>query len=194
MSKGKSKKKPNEPPGVTKPEQKINKMETSEPKIFGQPFVTDLKDSCKIVNQSAILEITTIDPSCKVKWFTGKQILQHNDLDERVEIHEDGCLRRLIINNIIPEDTAVITVVCGKSISQTKINCQQKYNESVNNAFLSKLSDVDAFYGDRVVLTILLKDARWQVEWFGFNDKFGWSLINPDNSRYNIVSVGNVQN
>lgn len=87
----------------------------------------------------------------------------------------------------------MITVVCGKSISQTKINCQQKYNESVNNAFLSKLSDVDAFYGDRVVLTILLKDARWQVEWFGFNDKFGWSLINPDNSRYNIVSVGNVR-
>ncbi|KAM4560015.1 obscurin-like protein 1a [Odontesthes bonariensis] len=81
-------------------------------------IVKPLRDRTALEKHRVILECTVSSPRCSATWYKGTQELISSD---RVEIVADGCLQKLVIQQVAIEDESIYSVVVGEHTSKAKL-------------------------------------------------------------------------
>ncbi|XP_068165521.1 obscurin-like protein 1a [Antennarius striatus] len=81
-------------------------------------IVKPLRDRTALEKHRVILECTVSSPRCSATWYKGKQELAPSD---RMEILEDGCSFKLVIQQVVVEDEGTYSIQVGEHTSKAKL-------------------------------------------------------------------------
>ncbi|XP_026157888.1 obscurin-like protein 1a [Mastacembelus armatus] len=81
-------------------------------------IIKPLRDRTALEKHRVILECTVSSPRCSATWYKGTEELVPSD---RVEIVDDGCSQKLVIQQVAVEDEGTYSIEVGEHVSRAKL-------------------------------------------------------------------------
>uniref|UniRef100_A0A8C6KGJ0 Obscurin like cytoskeletal adaptor 1a n=1 Tax=Nothobranchius furzeri TaxID=105023 RepID=A0A8C6KGJ0_NOTFU len=96
-------------------------------------IVKPLRDRTALEKHRVILECTVSSPHSSATWYKDKEELVSSD---RVEILEDGCIHKLVIQQATVEDEGTYMIEVGEHTSKAKLMVEGKLKEELHFIFI----------------------------------------------------------
>lgn len=97
-----------------------------------ESIVRPLRDRTALEKHRVILECTVSSPRCDVTWYKEGEELESS---EHMEIIEEGCYHKLVINQVALEDEGTYSIEVGEHTSRAKLMVEGKNQISISVCF-----------------------------------------------------------